>query len=84
MGPLGTALVFLIIWWVIWFMVLPFGVKPPAQPGPGHVASAPERPMLLRKLIITTIITAVIVAALSIVVHLGWLSLDDFGGKIGE
>lgn len=79
MGPLGIALVFLIIWWVVWFMVLPFGVRPPAQPEPGHAPSAPEKPMLVRKLVITTIITAVIVGALAGVVEAGWLSLEDFG-----
>lgn len=79
MGPLGIALVFLIVWWVVWFMVLPFGVRPPAQPEPGHAPSAPEKPMLVRKLIITTIITAVIVGALAGVVEAGWLSLEDFG-----
>jgi len=78
-GPLGIALVFLIIWWVVWFMVLPFGVKPPAKPEIGHAPSAPEKPMLVRKLLITTAITVVIVGALVGVVEAGWLSLEDFG-----
>jgi predicted secreted protein len=78
-GPLGIALVFLIVWWVVWFMVLPWGVKPPATPEPGHATSAPERPMLVRKLLITTAIALVITGAIAGVVELGWLGLEDFG-----
>ena len=79
MGPTAIALVFVIIWWLVWFMALPFGVKAPEKPGPGHVPSAPEKPMLVRKAIITTAITAVIVGAIVAVVEVGWLSLEDFG-----
>ena len=79
MGPLGIALVFLIVWWVVWFMVLPWGLKPPTTPEPGHATSAPERPMLVRKLLITTAIALVITGAIAGVVELGWLGLEDFG-----
>ena len=79
MGPTAIALVFVIVWWVVWFMVLPFGVRPPAKVGPGHAPSAPDKPMLVRKALITTAITAVIVGAIVGVVKAGWLSLEDFG-----
>jgi predicted secreted protein len=78
MGPTAIALVFVIVWWVIWFMALPFGVKPPAKVEPGHAPSAPDKPMLVRKAIITTAITVVIVGAIVGVVEAGWLSLGDF------
>lgn len=78
MGPTAILLVFVIVWWLIWFMALPFGVKPPAKVEPGHVPSAPDKPMLVRKALITTGITAVIVGAIVGVVELGWLSLEDF------
>lgn len=80
MNPLAIALAFLIIWWVVWFMALPFGVKPPAEPGPGHVPSAPEKPMLVRKAIITTAITAVIVAIIAVVIEVGGITFDDIAG----
>jgi len=41
-------------------MVLPWGVKVPDNPEPGHATSAPERPKLWRKAAITTVIAAVI------------------------
>lgn len=42
------------------FAVLPWGVKVPDKPEPGHAPSAPERPMLWRKAAITTVIAAAI------------------------
>jgi predicted secreted protein len=45
---------------VVIFAVLPWGVKVPDEPEPGHAPSAPERPMLWRKAAITTVIAAVI------------------------
>lgn len=41
-------------------MVLPWGVKVPDNPEPGHATSAPERPKLWRKAAITSVIAAVI------------------------
>ncbi len=48
------------IWWVVIFAVLPWGVRVPETHQPGHATSAPERPMLWRKAAITTAIAAVI------------------------
>ncbi|MFQ5773209.1 MAG: DUF1467 family protein [Kiloniellaceae bacterium] len=53
-------LVYVIIWWVVLFAVLPWGVKVPDNPDPGHATSAPERPMLWRKALITTLVSAVL------------------------
>ncbi len=52
-------LVYVVIWWVTLFLVLPWGVKVPDEPGPGHASSAPVNPMMWRKALITTVIAAV-------------------------
>ena len=49
-------MVFLIIWWIVLFMVLPWGVQVPDDPEAGHATSAPRNPMLWRKALITTVI----------------------------
>ena len=48
------------IWWVVLFAVLPWGVKVPERPEKGHATSAPERPRLWRKAAITTAVSGVI------------------------
>ena len=54
----GT-MVYVIIWWLVLFLVLPWGVHVPDEHEPGHATSAPAKPMMWRKALITTLIAAV-------------------------
>ncbi|ACI98634.1 DUF1467 family protein [Rhodospirillum centenum] len=63
MGWLTLAAIYFTAWWIVLFAVLPFGVKPHDDPEPGTAASAPARPMLARKFLWTSVISAVIVGA---------------------
>ena len=60
MGPVSGIVVYLITWWVVLFMVLPLGVRTPDAPAAGHAPSAPARPRIRHKFLLTTIIAAVI------------------------
>ncbi len=55
--------VFFIIWWTVLFMVLPFGVRSQAE-GVDRVLGtdpgAPQNSRMLRKMIITTIVAALL------------------------
>ncbi len=54
------VMVYLVIWWTILFAVLPLGVRRVENPGKGQERGAPERPDLPRKVIITSIVAAVL------------------------
>jgi predicted secreted protein len=54
------VLVYVMIWWVVLFTVLPWGVRVPDEHAPGHATSAPAKPMILRKALITTAIAGVL------------------------
>jgi predicted secreted protein len=59
---LGLALYF-IIWWTVLFTILPFGVKSQQETDqvvPGSDPGAPARPRLRLKLLINTIVAAVV------------------------
>ncbi len=60
MNVFTGILVFVMIWWVVLFTVLPWGIHVPDQHEPGHATSAPSNPMLVRKALITTAISAVL------------------------
>lgn len=68
--------IYIIIWWLTLFAVLPWGVRPPDQPGEGHVPSAPERPRLGLKALVTTVISVVIYAILLDLVEVGIINFD--------
>jgi len=53
-------MVYLVIWWTILFAVLPLGVRRAENPGRGQDPGAPEKPQLLRKAIITSLVAAVL------------------------
>lgn len=53
-------MVYLVIWWTILFAVLPLGVRRVENPGKGQERGAPEKPQLLRKAIITSIVAGVL------------------------
>jgi predicted secreted protein len=74
MGWLSGILVYLVVWWLVIFMVLPWGVKPPENPEPGHATSAPDRPMLWRKVAITSVITAVVWGIIYVAIENSWVS----------
>lgn len=51
---------YVIIWWVVIFAVLPFGVRPAEEGDLGHAVGAPSNPRLGVKALITTAIAAVL------------------------
>lgn len=80
MNAVEGTVAFLILWWVVLFMVLPFGIKRVENPGEGHDPGAPEKPLLLRKLLVTTGITAVLFSIIFWVANSGLISLRDLVG----
>ncbi len=60
MGWATGVMVYLVIWWTVLFCVLPLGVRRVQNPGRGEERGAPERPQLLRKAAITSVVAAVL------------------------
>ncbi len=50
-------MVYVILWWLVWFMMLPIGVKVPDEVEKGHAASAPVNPNIGIKCAATTLIS---------------------------
>ena len=69
--------VYLIIWWVVIFAVLPWGVKVPDNPEPGHATSAPDKPMLWRKVAITSVISALLWLVAYYLIASDWITFRE-------
>lgn len=71
--------VYVIIWWLVIFMVLPWGVRriDTETLGKGEDPGAPEKPRMLMKLLVTTAISAVIFAPLYLVIVSGVISFRE-------
>ncbi len=67
--------VYFVIWWIVLFAVLPFGVRSQAETGDitqGTEPGAPALPGMLRKALITSVIAAVVFA----IVWYVWATFD--------
>jgi predicted secreted protein len=67
--------VYFVTWWVVLFAVLPLGTKPVTEAdAKSGWRGAPEHPQLLRKALITTVVSAVIWGGIYLLVTSGWIS----------
>tara|TARA_Y200000002_G_scaffold146818_1_gene121358 strand:+ start:547 stop:819 length:273 start_codon:yes stop_codon:yes gene_type:complete len=63
LGLTGSIILFLIIWWLILFVLLPINIDNKASQTSeyeGNDRGAPNNPQLLKKFIITTIISVIL------------------------
>ena len=75
MTALGAVVTYVCVWWLVFFMALPWGAAPAEHPLPGHATSAPEKPRLLLKVAVTTVIAALLTYGAAFVVDSGWIEL---------
>ena len=53
-------LIYVIIWWIVVFTILPIGIKKPEKLEKGHAEGAPQNPLILKKFIMTSLIAFVL------------------------
>ncbi len=75
METFTVALTFIIVWWLVLFMVLPFGASPPDDIQPGTARSAPAKPRMLIKVLVTTLIAVAATAGVIWVIESGLIDI---------
>ena len=78
--------IYFIVWWVVLFAVLPWGVRSQAESGevvPGSDPGAPAIPHLLAKLVWTTVVATVVFALAAVIYTYRLVTLDDLGSLFG-
>lgn len=83
MSILSGIAVYFIIWWLMLFVILPFGVRNAHESGEsveqGNEPGAPVRHHMLRKVLATSVLAAVVFAGVLAVYSGKLVSLDDIG-----
>ena len=77
MDFVSGLVVFILLWWWVFLMSLPFGIKTPEQVENGHATSAPEQPMLRRKVSISTAIALILLVIIYWIIDTGLVSLSQ-------
>ena len=76
MGLVSGLVVYILLWWWVFLMTLSFGAKAPDAVETGHATSAPAKPMLWRKVGITSVIAGVLFAIIYWIIVSEVISLD--------
>ena len=78
MTILTAFFIYLLIWWTMLFTVLPLGVTRHQEDGRGFDAGAPAKPDLKKKIIINTVVSAIILGVIQVLVVTGILDWRGF------
>ena len=82
MGITGSIIVYVLIWWIIFFSVLPIGIRSNKEKFrekiEGMDPGAPINPEIGKKFFITTIITSIIFIVIYYLVKLNLLNLREY------
>ena len=72
---------YLIVWWVVLFAMLPIGVRTSEEAGektmPGNAESAPDMPNLAPKMVATTVVATIVFVALYAIIVYHVITLDQ-------
>jgi len=75
----GSIVVYVMIWWIVFFALLPIDVnRNKNKKIEGEDSGSPENPKILKKFIYTTIISSIIFLILYYLVQYNYLNLRNF------
>lgn len=80
MSAITILAFYFILWWLTLFAILPVGVKTQGESDDvtlGTVSSAPSKPMLLKKMLATTIVSAIIMSVIYWAVAVQGITWED-------
>ena len=82
MSITGSLIVFISIWWIVFFSILPIGIKSQnakfSDELHGNDRGAPKNPNIGKKFLITTFITSVIFIVIYYMVSQNYLNLRGY------
>tara|TARA_B100001057_G_scaffold52346_1_gene46499 strand:+ start:588 stop:842 length:255 start_codon:yes stop_codon:yes gene_type:complete len=82
MSITGSIVVYVIIWWIVFFSILPIGIQHYEKPFKNNLdgidPGAPKNPNIFKKFLYTTLITTVIFAVIYYIVVSEYFNLREF------
>ena len=82
MGITGSIIVYVLIWWMIFFSILPVGIQSKKEKFKERIEGvdpgAPKNPNIGKKFLITTIITSLIFIVIYYLVKFNLLNLREY------
>ena len=78
MSITGLAIIYIIIWWIVFFAILPIDViRTKTVNIDGEDPGSPENPKILKKFIYSTVITTIIFGIIFLLIKFEYLNLRN-------
>jgi predicted secreted protein len=78
MSPTGLAIIYIIIWWIVFFAILPIDVeRNKAVKIEGEDSGSPENPKMIKKFIYCTGITTILFFLIFLLMKFEYLNLRN-------
>ena len=80
MSITGSVVVFIILWWLVFFIILPRNINSQHEKGniiEGTDPGAPTNPNIVKKLVITTFITSLLFAIIFVLTYFNILNIRE-------
>ena len=78
MSATGLAIIYIIIWWIVFFAILPIDVnRIKTEKIEGEVPGSPENPKILKKFIYCTVITTILFIIIYLLMKFEYLNLRN-------
>ena len=78
MSATGLAIIYIIIWWIVFFAILPIDVdRKKIEKIEGEDPGSPENPKILKKFIYCTVITTILFTAIYLLMKFEYLNLRN-------
>jgi predicted secreted protein len=78
--------IYFVVWWIVLFAVLPWGVRTQDEAGEvilGTTSSAPTRPRLVIKALVTSIVAAAVTALIWVIIDVYGYGVEELGEIFG-
>ena len=78
--------IYFVLWWIVLFLTLPFGVRSQHEDGEGAPGTDPGAPIVShmgRKLIWTTVISAIVFASAMLAFNAGYFNIERLSKLMG-
>ena len=78
MSATGLAIIYIIIWWIVFFAILPIDVnRIKTEKIEGEDPGSPENPKILKKFIYCTVITTIFFTIIYLLMRFEYLNLRN-------
>lgn len=73
MGWFSAVVLYIVTWWMVFYIALTIRVKVPEEQSQGHATSAPQKPNIKKRILLTSLVTFIPWGIIVLLISQGFL-----------